>query len=91
MNSTETRLSIGAAQVGIALLALGTAGIHLYLFLIEGFLGSRCRTCPWPARRSATETTPRDPPATAGARNRAPRAAPARAARRVTSSAISTP
>jgi glucan phosphoethanolaminetransferase (alkaline phosphatase superfamily) len=40
MNSTETRPSIGAAQVGIARLALGTAGIHLYLFLIEGFLGS---------------------------------------------------
>jgi hypothetical protein len=40
MNSTETRPSIGAAQVGIALLALGTAGIHLYLFLVEGFLGS---------------------------------------------------
>ena len=40
MNSTEARPSIGAAQVGIALLALGTAGIHLYLFLIEGFLGS---------------------------------------------------
>ncbi len=39
MNNTETRPSIGAAQVGIALLALGTAGIHLYLFLIEGFLG----------------------------------------------------
>ena len=40
MNSTETRPSIGAAQVRIALLALGTAGIHLYLFLIESFLGS---------------------------------------------------
>ncbi|MDP9477561.1 MAG: hypothetical protein M3R38_18060 [Actinomycetota bacterium] len=40
MNNTETRPSIGAAQAGIALLALGTAGIHLYLFLIEGFLGS---------------------------------------------------
>ncbi len=40
MNNTETRPSIGAAQVGIALLALGTASIHLYLFLIEGFLGS---------------------------------------------------
>ncbi len=40
MNNTETRPSIGAAQVGIALLALGTAGIHIYLFLIEGFLGS---------------------------------------------------
>ena len=40
MNNIETRPSIGAAQVGIALLALGTAGIHLYLFLIEGFLGN---------------------------------------------------
>jgi hypothetical protein len=40
MNSSETRLSIGPVQVGIALLALGTAGIHLYLFLIEGFLGN---------------------------------------------------
>jgi glucan phosphoethanolaminetransferase (alkaline phosphatase superfamily) len=40
MEHTETRQSIGAVQVGIALLALGTAGIHLYLFLIEGFLGN---------------------------------------------------
>ncbi len=40
MNSTETRPSVGAAQIGIALLALGTASIHLYLFLIEGFLGN---------------------------------------------------
>lgn len=40
MNNTETRPSIGGARVGIALLALGTAGIHLYLFLIEGFLGN---------------------------------------------------
>ena len=40
MNNIETRPSIGAAQVGVALLALGTAGIHLYLFLIEGFLGN---------------------------------------------------
>ncbi|MDQ4126462.1 MAG: hypothetical protein M3151_00655, partial [Actinomycetota bacterium] len=40
MNNTGTRPSIGAARVGIALLALGTAGIHLYLFLIEGFLGN---------------------------------------------------
>ena len=40
MNSTETRPSIGPVQIGIALLALGTAGIHLYLFLIEGFLGN---------------------------------------------------
>lgn len=40
MNNTEARSSFGAAQIGIALLALGTAGIHLYLFLIEGFLGN---------------------------------------------------
>ncbi len=40
MNNTEIRPSIGPIQVGIALLALGTAGIHLYLFLIEGFLGN---------------------------------------------------
>jgi hypothetical protein len=40
MNDTETRPGTGAARAGIALLALGTAGIHLVLFLIEGFLGS---------------------------------------------------
>jgi hypothetical protein len=40
MNSTETRSGGGAAQIGIPLLALGTASIHLYLFLIEGFLGN---------------------------------------------------
>jgi hypothetical protein len=40
MNNTETRPGIGAVQVGIALMALSTAGIHLYLFLIEGFLGN---------------------------------------------------
>jgi glucan phosphoethanolaminetransferase (alkaline phosphatase superfamily) len=40
MNKTETRPSIGAARVGIVLMALGTAGIHLYLFLIEGFPGN---------------------------------------------------
>jgi hypothetical protein len=40
MDNTETRSGIGPAQVGIAALALGTAGIHLYLFLIEGFLGN---------------------------------------------------
>ena len=39
-NATETRTSIGPLQVGIALLALGTAGVHLYLFLVEGFLGN---------------------------------------------------
>lgn len=40
MEHTEARQSIGTVQVGIALLALGAAGIHLYLFLIEGFLGN---------------------------------------------------
>ncbi len=40
MEHTENRQSIGALGIGIALLALGTAGIHLYLFLIEGFLGN---------------------------------------------------
>ena len=40
MNNTEARSSVGTAQIGIALLALGTASIHLYLFLIEGFLGN---------------------------------------------------
>ncbi len=40
MSNAETRPSISPAQIGIALLALGTAGIHLYLFLIEGFLGN---------------------------------------------------
>lgn len=36
----ETRRRIGPAQAGVVLLALATAGIHLYLFLIEGFLGN---------------------------------------------------
>ena len=40
MDNTETRASISPVRIGIALLALGTAGIHLYLFLIEGFLGN---------------------------------------------------
>ena len=40
MDSTEARASISPVRIGIALLALGTAGIHLYLFLIEGFLGN---------------------------------------------------
>lgn len=39
VDQTETRASIGPIQVGVILLALATAGIHLYLFLIEGFLG----------------------------------------------------
>ncbi len=40
MEHTEDRSNIGTLGTGIALLALGTAGIHLYLFLIEGFLGN---------------------------------------------------
>ncbi len=40
MNDTQTRPGIGPILVGIALLALGTACIHLYLFLVEGFLGN---------------------------------------------------
>ena len=40
MDNTEDRPDVGPARVGIAVLALGTAGIHLYLFLIEGFLGN---------------------------------------------------
>jgi hypothetical protein len=38
-NGTETRPRIGPVQIGVILLALAAAGIHLYLFLIEGFLG----------------------------------------------------
>ena len=40
MDDTGTRAGISPVGVGIALLALGTTGIHLYLFLIEGFLGN---------------------------------------------------
>lgn len=40
MDDTSTRAGISPVRIGIALLALGTAGIHLYLFLIEGFLGN---------------------------------------------------
>ncbi|MDQ3363625.1 MAG: hypothetical protein M3534_18570 [Actinomycetota bacterium] len=40
MENTETSAGISPVRIGIALLALGTAGIHLYLFLIEGFLGN---------------------------------------------------
>ena len=40
MNATEARPRIGPVQVGVILLALATAGIHIYLFLIEGFLGN---------------------------------------------------
>lgn len=40
MTAAETRLRIGPVRIGVILLALATACIHLYLFLIEGFLGS---------------------------------------------------
>ncbi len=40
MDNTKTRAGISPVRIGIALLALGTAGIHLYLFLVEGFLGN---------------------------------------------------
>lgn len=39
MEATELRTRIGPVQIGIILLALAAGGIHLYLFLIEGFLG----------------------------------------------------
>lgn len=35
-----TRSGSGPVRVGVVVLALATAGIHLYLFLIEGFLGN---------------------------------------------------
>ena len=37
--ASEARTSVGPVQIGVILLALATAGIHLYVFLIEGFLG----------------------------------------------------
>src|SRR4028118_2145841 len=40
MDNTATRAVDFPARIGVALLALGTAGIHLYLFLIEGILGT---------------------------------------------------
>src|SRR4028118_217792 len=40
MDNTATRAVDFPVRIGVALLALGTAGIHLYLFLIEGFLGN---------------------------------------------------
>ena len=40
MTAAETRPRIGPVRIGVILLTLATAGIHLYLFLIEGFLGS---------------------------------------------------
>ncbi|MGH3089983.1 MAG: hypothetical protein ACRDSJ_22105 [Rubrobacteraceae bacterium] len=40
MSQTESRASIGPVQIGVVVLALATAAIHLYLFFIEGFLGN---------------------------------------------------
>ena len=40
MSATERSSPIGPIRLGIILLALATAGVHLYLFLIEGFLGN---------------------------------------------------
>ena len=40
MDNTAPRAFDFPVRIGVALLALGTAGIHLYLFLIEGFLGN---------------------------------------------------
>jgi hypothetical protein len=40
MNDTQARAGIGLVQVGAVLLTLATASIHLYLFLIEGYLGT---------------------------------------------------
>jgi hypothetical protein len=39
MEAAELRTRIGPVQIGIFLLALAAGGVHLYLFLIEGFLG----------------------------------------------------
>lgn len=39
MEQSESRASIGPVQVGVVVLALATAGLHLYEFLIDGFLG----------------------------------------------------
>ena len=40
MDSTQARVAIDPVQVGATLLALATAGIHLFLFLTEGYLGN---------------------------------------------------
>ena len=37
--ASEPRTSLSPVRIGVILLALATAGVHLYLFLIEGFLG----------------------------------------------------
>ena len=40
MTNSGDRLRIGATRVAVSVLTLGTAGIHLYLFLVKGFLGN---------------------------------------------------
>ena len=40
MSGTQARAGIDPVHVGAAVLTLATAGIHLSLFLIEGYLGS---------------------------------------------------
>ena len=40
MSSTGNRAGIGPTQIGTLILALATAGIHLFLFVVEGFLGT---------------------------------------------------
>ncbi len=37
-SAAESRTRTGPVQIGVTILALATAGVHLYLFLIEGFL-----------------------------------------------------
>ena len=43
MSATESHSSFSPVRVGALVVALATAGIHLYLFLIDGFLGSGTR------------------------------------------------
>ena len=40
MSATESRSSFSPVRIGVLIMALATACIHLYLFSIEGFLGS---------------------------------------------------
>ncbi len=40
MSATGRRPRLGPVQIGAIVLALATAAVHLYLFLVEGFLGT---------------------------------------------------
>lgn len=40
MNDNRARAGVDPVQIGAVLLTLATASIHLYIFLIEGYLGS---------------------------------------------------